>query len=133
MNNDPIFLRILALMKRQGKGNKDITEALGLASGTFSQWKHDEKRKSYLSCINEIAYFLGTTPTYLLRGDTGQDKTTEEAELLWLFQRLTDEKKKCVMELLRLLGDDEKGRDGKSSVDDGKDSQEGRSEDGPLP
>ena len=128
MNNDPIILRIIALMKRQGKGNKDITEALRLPSGTFSQWKHDENRKSYLSRINEIAYFLGTTPTYLLRGDTGQDTTTEEAELLWLFQRLTDEKKKCVMELLRLLGNDE------DSNDNGGDSREGgRSGDESLP
>ena len=130
MNNDPIFLRILTLMKRQGKGNKDITKALGLAVGVFSQWQHDDKRKSYLSRIDEIAYFLGTTPTYLLRGDVVQEATTEEAELLWLFQRLTDEKKKCVMELLRLLGND----NNRDSNDNGGDSREGgRSEDESLP
>ena len=54
MNDDPIFLRILDLMEKQGKSNKDISKALGLASGTFSQWKHDSKRKSYLSFIDKI-------------------------------------------------------------------------------
>ncbi len=107
MNDDPIFLRILDLMEKQGKSNKDISKALGLASGTFSQWKHDSKRKSYLSCIDKIAYYLGTTPTYLLRGSIEEEDASEqEMNILKMYRKLSYEKKNCINDILRIFSEE---------------------------
>ena len=109
MNNDPIFLRILDLMEKQRKGNKEITKALGLANGIFSQWKNDEKRKSYLSRIDDIAYFLETTPTYLLRGEFAEKEistSAQEVNLLNMYRKLSDEKKNCIDEILRIFSEE---------------------------
>lgn len=109
MNNDPVFLRILDLMKKQNKDNKEITKALGLAVGVFSQWKNDPNRKSYLSRIDEIAYFLGTTPTYLLRGEFAEKEIStsdQEIYLLSAFRKLSDEKQNCIIEILRIFSEE---------------------------
>ncbi len=107
MNDDPIFLRILDLMEKQRKGNKDISKALGLASGTFSQWKHDSKRRSYLSCIDEIADYLGTTPTYLLRGSIEEEDSSEqEMNILKMYRKLSHEKKDCINNILRIFSNE---------------------------
>lgn len=106
MNNDPIFLRIFDLMKQQGKSSKNISEALGLIGGIFSQWKNDEKRKSYLSRIDEIAYYLGTTPTYLLRGEFAENEissTTQEVNLLEIFRKLSEDKKNCLLDIAKFF------------------------------
>ena len=107
MNDDPVFLRILDLMEKQRKGNKDISKALGLATGTFSQWKHDNKRKSYLSCIDKIAYYLGTTPTYLLRGEVDEkDSSEQEINILKMYRKLSYEKKNCINDILRIFSEE---------------------------
>ena len=108
MNKDPVLLRILDLMEKQNKSNKDITRALDLAVGVFSQWKNDPNRKSYLSRIDDIAYFLGTTPTYLLRGEFAEKEiatSAEEISLLKVYRKLSDEKKNCIDEILRIFSE----------------------------
>ena len=60
--------RILDLLKKQGKGQIELAEALGIHKNNVSDWKAG-RSKSYTKYLYQIADFLGTTPEYL-RGET---------------------------------------------------------------
>lgn len=57
--------RISAMIKQQGKSQKQLTDYLGLNKTAFSDWKSG-KSTSYKQYISEIARFLDTSTDFLL-------------------------------------------------------------------
>lgn len=71
-NTDPVFVRIDELMSKQGKKGKDLTDHLGLAKGTYTNWKTSFS-SSYLSHLGKICSYLHTTPNHIIYGDPEED------------------------------------------------------------
>lgn len=72
LTDNPIVQRILGLIRKKGKKEKDLTDYLGISSGSISKWKYDGSIV-YLKYIEEICEFLDTTPNYLFFGSDGDD------------------------------------------------------------
>ncbi len=106
INQNPVFLRIHNLMQDRRITGKELSERLGLASCTFSQWKRDENRKGYLIHINEIADILGTSPTYLIWGVEDEELTKltpQETDVVRLIRRIDARKIKCVKDMMEIF------------------------------
>ncbi len=91
LTKDPVVLRIMDLLKLQGKTEKELVTSLGMSSTAFSTWKF-ENVKSYRKKITEIAKFLGVSEGYLLYGvdDYINQETMSglEVELVKLFRSM---------------------------------------------
>ena len=61
---DIMLTRIIGMCKMRKITQKDLTDALGLRSSAFSEWKSG-KSKSYTKYVHHIACVLGTTAEYL--------------------------------------------------------------------
>lgn len=108
ITDNPIVQRILGLIKEKGKKEKDLTEYLGISSGSISKWKYDGSIV-YLKHIEEICEFLDTTPNYLFFGSDDEDRLLiGEKNMIQMYRRLDDEKKKCVFDMIKYLSDAEK-------------------------
>ncbi len=103
---EQVFERIERLLKDQGKSQQKFLAALGMNRSTYSNWKLG-KSKSYLKHIDEIAEFLGVSPSYLLRGiEDGPEegmKAAAEDEMLRVFRKLSPRKQECVIQVARTL------------------------------
>ena len=54
-----------------------------------------------------IAYYLGTTPTYLLRGSIEEEDASEqEMNILKMYRKLSYEKKNCINDILRIFSEE---------------------------
>ncbi len=67
MNNDPVFVRINTLLVDQGKMQKDLISYLGMARGTYSQWK-SARCLSYRTHLAEIAKYFDVPVSFLIEG-----------------------------------------------------------------
>lgn len=67
MNNDPVFVRINTLLVDQGKMQKDLISYLGMARGTYSQWK-SAHCLSYRTHLAEIAKYFDVPVSFLIEG-----------------------------------------------------------------
>ncbi len=105
----PILSRVTDLLIKKGISQKQLLAYLGLTKGIYTEWKAN-RSDSYLKYIDQIATFLGTSPTYLLRGDSesevqlveADDETSKltkrERELVQLYRCISaDSKNKLVM------------------------------------
>lgn len=70
------FNKIDALLKEQGKKQKDLTDFLGVSKNRYTDWKNG-RIKSYIKYIPQIADFLNVSADYLL-----SSASTEEDHLL---------------------------------------------------
>ena len=109
LNDDPVLLRIMDLMKKQNRTDKDLIDHLGMANGVFTGWKFKGGR-SYIKHIREIADYLGTTTGYLLQGADDDlshgGLSDEEITILQLFRQMDDKGKACIIEVMqRFVGD----------------------------
>ncbi len=68
--------KIIELLNKQGKTQKELTDYLGLDKSTFSAWKAN-KSQSYKKYLKEISYFLNVSPNYLLGDDNDSELPTE--------------------------------------------------------
>lgn len=104
LNDDPVLKRIMDLLDRQNRQDKELIDFLGLTNGVFTKWKYAGV-KSYIKHIREIAEFLGTSTGYLLHGfddDLNQDYLNDqEAQVLQLFREIDENGRECVMEVMR--------------------------------
>lgn len=108
-----IFGRIDALMKKRGKMEKDLISHLGLAKGTYSQWRIGNAH-SYLSYIKEICIYLNVMPNELYFGEdarqTGESipYTEEERGLISRYRELGLQEREYLNGILDVLNKGEK-------------------------
>lgn len=57
--------KIIILLNKQGKKQKELTDYLGISKNTFTNWKNSNNC-SYLKHIGKIADYLGVSSDYLL-------------------------------------------------------------------
>lgn len=104
LTNDAVVLKIMELLKIQGKTEKDLTEHIGIANTTFTKWKYKDL-KSYRKHLDEIAEYLGVTPAFLTEGVDDfinlSTMTTAELQLIRLYREMSSDAKET---LLRTAG-----------------------------
>lgn len=104
LTNDPIVLKIMELLKLQGKTEKGLTEYIGLANTTFTKWKY-KGVKSYHKHLEKIAEYLEVTPAYLTEGVDDiinvSTMTASELQLIQLYRKMSNDAKET---LLRTAG-----------------------------
>jgi len=112
LTDDPIVLRILGLIKKKGKKEKDLSGYLGISSGGISKWKYDGS-VVYLKYIEEICEYLDTTPNYLFLGTDDEDRISlGEKSMLQTYRGLDEGRKKLVQEMITYLAKDVKKKKG---------------------
>ena len=103
LTDNPIVQRILGLIRKKGKKEKDLTDYLGISSGSISKWKYHGSIV-YLKYIEEICEFLDTTPNYLFFGSDGDDcLLIGEKNMLQMYRSLDEGRKKCVRDMIKYL------------------------------
>ena len=104
LTNDSVVLKIMELLKVQGKTEKDLTEYIGVANTTFTKWKY-KGVKSYRKYVDKIAEYLEVTPGYLTEGVDDlinvSTMTTSELRLIQMYRRMSTDAKET---LLRTAG-----------------------------
>ena len=110
LTNDNIVLKIMELLKIQGKTEKELTEYIGLANTTFTKWKY-KGLKSYRKHLDKIAEFLEVTPQYLTEGVDDiinlSTMTTSELKLLQLYRKMGEDAKEILLKTARIFVDTE--------------------------
>lgn len=108
---DIMLMRIIGMCKMRKVTQKDLTDALGLRSSAFSEWKSG-KSKSYTKYVHHIACVLGTTAEYL-QGTTDiieplddsqlRDLSEDKKELLSMLQQLNDDDLNAVLKIITAM------------------------------
>lgn len=70
--------RIRALCEKQGTSFYSLEKSTGLGNGTIGKWK---SRKPSYENIAKVAAALGTTPEYLMTGETKTEAPMEASEI----------------------------------------------------
>ena len=108
LTDNPIVRRILGLINEKGMKEKDLTDYLGISSGSISKWKYDGSIV-YLKHIEEICGFHDTTPNYFFFGSDDEDRLLiGEKNMIRMYRNLDDGRKKCVRDMIRYLSDADK-------------------------
>jgi transcriptional regulator with XRE-family HTH domain len=106
LSNDPVFHRILTLLKEQNKTQKSLIDYLNIHPNTLNKWKYGTAR-GYITRINEIADYLNVTPGYLLKGNINdvdiEGFTPRETEILHRIRKLYEEQQIAVNNLLKTM------------------------------
>ena len=109
--DDPVLIRILDLLRKNNKTEKDMVLYLGISNGSFTPWKY-EGSKTYLQHIPQMAEYLGVTPNYLLYGvdeEINKDTlTVRELDLIRCYRKMKDEQKLCLLKTAELFVGDER-------------------------
>ena len=102
LTENPVVRRIVELIRKSGRYEKDLTDYLGIAPGAMSKWKYDGSYV-YIKYIEEICEFLDTTPNYLFLGPEDEEErlTPEEKELIGMYRKLDDGRKECITQTLK--------------------------------
>ena len=96
---NPIIERITELLIQNGKTQKELMDYLGVAKAAYSDWKSG-RSGSFRRHAEKIAEFLGSTPEYILYGDTGDPG---ENELLKLYRRMDETKKERLLKFAQSI------------------------------
>lgn len=110
------------LLDEKGLKNADVSRATGISNMTLSDWKHG-KTKPKTETMQKLADYLNVSVDYLVNGkeaDINSEFSPEQAELdvkisqdielknaLKKYFSLSDEKKKHIIEMIKLLSDGE--------------------------
>ncbi len=107
--NDPVLKRILDLLEKNKKTEKDMIMYLGISNGSFTPWKY-QGSKSYMQYIAQMIEYFRVTPNYLLYGvdEEINTDTITVAELDLLRPKMKDEQKLCLMKTAELFSRDER-------------------------
>ena len=107
LTDNPVVLRILDLLKKQKKTDKELTAFLGVSHSTITKWKYDGSNV-YLKYIDPICEYLDTTPNYLFFGITDEDEmlTSGEKEMIRMYRRLDEARKNCVRDTIKFFLND---------------------------
>ena len=114
MTDDPILLRIISLLKRNGHTEKDLLRSVNLKDTTFNRWKF-ENSKSFMQHIDKIADYLGVSIDYLVRGQeaNGADRgmvgfVAKEKEIIDFYRKLSRKRQEMILNLLHDFAEVEK-------------------------
>lgn len=101
MTDNPVVIRILRLIKKRGKRERDLTDYLGLSPGAMSKWKYDGSYV-YIKYIYEICEFLDTTPNYLFLGSEDEEERLSPAEkkLIMAYRKFDEGRRKCIQDMI---------------------------------
>lgn len=103
MTDDPILLRIMDLLKRNGHTEKDLLRSVNLKDTTFNRWKF-ENSKSFMQHIDKIADYLGVSIDYLVRGEEmarfTDDFVAEEKGIIDTYRKLSRKRQEMILNLL---------------------------------
>ena len=101
MTDNPVVIRILRLIKKRGKRERDLTDYLGLSPGAMSKWKYDGSYV-YIKYIYEICEFLDTTPNYLFLGSEDEEERLSPAEknLIRAYRKFDEGRRKCIQDMI---------------------------------
>lgn len=107
--------KIIALLKKQGKCQKDLTDYLGIGQNQFTDWKSG-RIKSYSKHLGKIAEFFGVSVDYLISDMPIDESATIKAELtrqentlLQSFRKTTDEgRQRMIQSVLNIYDETEK-------------------------
>lgn len=111
-----VLNRIIELLERNGRNQKELMDYLGIKKSAFTDWKAGKSR-SYLKYASEIANYFDVTTDYLLRGETDiKEKPTarngdEHSEIMKKIisgsSKLPEEKQLLVLELIKSIKEDQ--------------------------
>lgn len=109
MTDNPVVQRMVGLIRKQGRKEKDLTDYLGIPPGSMSKWKYDGSLV-YIKYIAEICEFLDTTPNYLFFGPEDEEErlTPAEKAMIRTYRSLDDGRKKCIRDTLKYFSKNEK-------------------------
>lgn len=103
-----VLNRIIELLERNGRNQKELMDYLGIKKSAFTDWKAGKSR-SYLKYASEIAGYFGVTTDYLLRGETdtkekpvgnkADELSDYDARVLAWFRSLPPEKREAILNL----------------------------------
>lgn len=96
-----VLTNILNEMKRQNLNQRDISDCLGIAKSTVTDWKSG-KSKSYMKHLPQIAEFLGVPESSLTaqKNKTASDErslTETEKELLAVTADMDEDEKNALL------------------------------------
>ena len=108
LTNDIVVLKIMELLKIQGKTEKDLTDHVGLANTTFTKWKY-KGLKSYRKHLDKIAEFLEVTPEYLTEGVDDiinlNSMTASELRLIQMYRKMGNDAKEILLKTAGYFAD----------------------------
>ena len=95
--------RVLDLLAKQGKLQRDLADFLGTGASTVSQWKLPNRNPTVESII-PICEFLGVSPYFLLTGEESSsvDLSDFDLELLQWVHKLKPETQRDFLGEIRL-------------------------------
>lgn len=105
-----MYERFSDLLKDQGKRPADVTEATGISSTVFSEWKSG-KSQPKVDKLVKIARYLGTTVEYLVTGEDpvpGVKLSSDEDSLLSAYRSLNSLGREKAAEYVSDLAGNEK-------------------------
>ena len=106
LTDDEIVLRIMQCLKSQGKTEKELIDAIGLANGTFTAWKY-KHGKSFMLHLDDIADYLDVTSDYLIKGideDVNMEVMTgNEIQLIKMFREIDYSRQNLLLQMAECL------------------------------
>ena len=96
--------RMVRLLRKQGKEEKELMDYIGLQPKSMKNWKYAGSY-GYMKYIKEICEFLDTTPNYLFYGpdDPKRRMTSAEREMIRMYRDIDEGRKKRITDLMKDL------------------------------
>ncbi len=108
ITKDPVILRILEELQKQGRSGRELERELGIANGVFTKWKY-QNSKSYTKYLPKIAFFLNVTPEYLCGEPDNPLRKSElsdlELKMIELLRRMDTREQRCILETAEHFAD----------------------------
>lgn len=115
-----ISQRIFEELKNQKKKQKDLAEYIGLSTSAVSDWKKKGTNPAAEN-ISAIADYLNLSIEYLLTGvekkSYSAELSSDERELLQIFNKLSDKSKGKVLERAEMLSEIESAKTDREPVE----------------
>lgn len=102
ISSDPVLQRIMELLKRNGRTEKDLVNYLCLAKNAFDHWKFDNS-SSFMNHIDKIADYLGVSIDFLVRGHNADSFVAIEKEIIETYRMLNRNRQEMILNMLNEL------------------------------
>ena len=102
--DDMVVQRMIRLLRKQGKEEKELMDYIGLQPKSMKNWKYAGSY-GYMKYMGEICEFLDTTPNYLFYGpdDSERRMTPTEREMIRMYRDIDEGRKKRITDLMKDL------------------------------
>lgn len=103
LNNGAIYDKVDAMREERGWAIYELSKRAGVAPTTIYNWR-DRRSSPTLSLLDAVCFAFGITVVDFLLDDDGLTVLTErQKELLHLWNNLSDEQKKSVINLMKTM------------------------------